>query len=94
MEAVVTSRMDARIKDRGSAVMRREGLTPSQAVRQLFEYVARHDKLPFSTKPSLSQEEVRRRIARFDACHTKQPLTSTDDELRDQRLRDRYGLTA
>lgn len=94
MEAVVTSRMDARIKDRGSLVMRREGLTPSQAVRQLFEYAARHDQLPFPAKAPLSKAEAKRRIAKFDACHTKRPLTLTDDELREQRLKDRYGTIA
>lgn len=91
MEAVVTSRMDASIKERGSAVMRREGLTPSQAVRRLFEYAARNDALPFPEQPGSSKAEVAARIAAFDACHTKQPLSLTDDELREQRLQGRYA---
>lgn len=94
MEAVVTTRMDASLKDRGGAVMRREGLTPSQAIRQLFEYAAQHDALPFPSKARPSKAEIAKRIAAFDACHTKAPLTLSDDELREQRLRERYAATA
>ncbi len=94
MESVLTVRLDAQMKERGSRVMRQAGLTPSQAVRQLFDYASRNDALPFPAAPKPGKEEVARRIAAFDRCHTKRPLTLTDDELRAERMRERYGLDA
>ncbi len=94
MESVLTVRIDGDMKDRASEVMRREGYTPSSAVRSMFDYIVKHDAMPFSQKTKLSQDEMIRRIAAFDSVHTKQPLTLTDEELRDERLRSRYGLDA
>ena len=86
MEAVLTVRLDATTKDRGTKVMEKEGLTPSQAVRKLFDYAATNDSLPFASDQKPTEAEIRKRIAAFDKCHTKAPLTLTDDELRDERL--------
>lgn len=94
MEAVLTVRLDPAIKSQGSAVMERLGTTPSKAVRELFDFAVRNDALPFGDAHASSQEEIARRIAAFDRCHTKKPLSLTDDELRDERLRSRYGLDA
>lgn len=94
MESVLTVRLDGRVKEQATAVMRRYGYTPSSAVRRLFDYTVKHDALPFEKQDKLSREEIRRRIAAFDACHTKHPSHMTDDEIRAARLRDRYGLGA
>ncbi|WP_165047004.1 MULTISPECIES: type II toxin-antitoxin system RelB/DinJ family antitoxin [unclassified Adlercreutzia] len=92
MESVLTVRLDAETKERGARVIRRYGLTPSQSVRELFAYAVRNDALPFESAQKPSREEVARRIAAFDACHTKEPLALSDEELRNLRLRERYGL--
>ena len=94
MDAVLTVRLDPAIKSQGSAVMERLGTTPSKAVRELFDFALRNDALPFGDAHAPSGEEIARRIAAFDRCHTKKPLALTDDELRDERLRSRYGFDA
>lgn len=94
MEAMLTVRLDADVKQRGIKAMEGLGVTPSQAVRRLFDYAASHDALPFDTASCVSKEEVRKRIAAFDRCHTNAPLTMTDDELREERLRNRYEADA
>ena len=38
MESVMTVRLNGDMKERAAAIMRREGYTPSSAVRRLFEY--------------------------------------------------------
>ena len=92
MEAVLTVRLDKAVKERGTSVMSRCGHTPSSAVRMLFDYAAKNDTLPFASTESPSKEEIRARIAAFDACHTARPLTMSDEELREARLKERYGF--
>lgn len=94
MESVLTVRLDNKVKEQGAAVMRRYGYTPSSAVRRFFDYTVKHDALPFDRQDKPSKEEIQRRIAAFDACHTKRSSGMTDDEIREARLRDRYGLGA
>lgn len=94
MESVLTVRLDSNLKERGTHVMRQCGFTPSQAVRNLFDYVVANNGLPFVEKPGADKDAVRERIRAFDRCHTKEPLTLSDEELRDERLRERYGFDA
>ena len=94
MDAVLTVRLDPAIKSQGSAVMERLGTTPSKAVRELFDFAVRNDAPPFGDAPSDFLTRRSMRIAAFDRCHTKKPLALTDDELRDERLRSRYGFDA
>lgn len=93
MESVLTVRLDGAVKEQGTAVMQRCGYTPSAAVRRLFDYAVRHDALPFEAQERPTREEIRRRIAAFDACHTT-GLALTDEEVRAQRLEERYGIDA
>ena len=94
MESVLTVRLDPRLKQEGSAVMKRLGTTPSQAVRSLFDFAVKHDALPFSEAEEMPDEELLRRIRAFDCCHTAQPLTLTEDELRAERLSSGNGMEA
>lgn len=94
MESVLTVRLDAHIKEQGAAVMKQQGISPSQAVRKLFDYAVIHDALPFSELEKPHGDDMRERIAAFDRCHTKRPLALSDDELREARLRERYELDA
>lgn len=91
MEAVLTVRLDADVKKRGTEVMNASGLTPSQAVRKLFQYAVTHDALPFEPEGRLTPQQKLERIRAFDRCHTKEPLDLTDDELRAERLESRYA---
>ncbi len=94
MESILTVRLDSDMKGQGTAVMRRCGYTPSEAVRRLFDYAVKNDALPFDRQEKPTKEEIRQRIAAFDACHTKHPSGMTDDEIREERLRERYGSGA
>ena len=89
LESVLT-----KVKEQGAAVMQRYGYTPSSAVRRFFDYAVKHDALPFEQQDKPNRDEIKRRIAAFDACHTKRSSGMTDEEIRDARLRDRYGLGA
>ena len=54
----------------------------------------KHDGLPFEKSEKPDRDELRRRIEAFDQVHTKRPLTMSDEELREARLKDRYGFDA
>ncbi len=94
MESVLTVRLDASVKAEATAVMERLGTTPSRVVRSLFDYAVQHEALPPLADGRPSEDEVVRRIRAFDQCHTRTPLTLSEDELREERLRGRYGLDA
>lgn len=94
MESILTVRLDGTVKEQAIAVMKRLGYTPSSAVRCLFDYTVKHDALPFEHREKPDRDEIRRRIDAFDACHTKHPSHMTDEEIREARLKDRYGLNA
>ncbi len=79
----MTVRLNGDMKERAAAIMRREGYTPSSAVRRLFEYTVKHDGLPFEKSEKPDRDELRRRIEAFDQVHTKRPLTMSDEELRE-----------
>ncbi len=94
MESVLTVRLDGSVKERGTAVMREHGYSPSQAVRKLFDYAIQHDALPFQEKRKPSKAEAAKRIAAFDALRMETLANMTDDQIRNERLRERYGLDA
>uniref|UniRef100_A0A7C9JR10 Translation repressor RelB n=1 Tax=Muribaculaceae bacterium Z82 TaxID=2304548 RepID=A0A7C9JR10_9BACT len=94
MESVLTVRLDASVKAEATAVMERLGTTPSRVVRSLFDYAVQHEALPPLADGRPSEDEVVRRIRAFDQCHTLRPLTMSDEELREERLRGRYELDA
>lgn len=60
----------------------------------MFDYTVSNEALPFDRQEKPTKEEIRRRIAAFDACRTKRSSGMTDDEIREERLRERYGSGA
>lgn len=92
MEAIVTARMDAGTKLRASEVLEREGLSSSEAIRLFFEETVRRGSLPFQREGRPERSELIRRIAAFDACRAKGMGNMTDEQLRNARMKDRYGL--
>lgn len=94
MGTIITARIDEEIKARASAIMKRQGYTPSAAVQQLFEYTVKHDALPFEDGSRPSEEEIHRMVKALDACHTKHALDLTNEELREDRLRNMHGSGA
>ena len=91
MSAIVTIRIDEQTKERATTILKRLDSTPSAAVQQLFEYVVANDALPFPKQQKPSADEVHSMIAAFDRCRLKQPANYTDQEIRGQRLKERYA---
>jgi RHH-type transcriptional regulator, rel operon repressor / antitoxin RelB len=94
MESIVTARMDADLKERATKVMERRGYSSSQAIRELYSYIVRNDRLPFPQPEAPAHDDVAARVAAFDACVLKHPSRLDDMELKAQRLKERYGLDA
>lgn len=92
MESILTVRLDSSVKERGSAVMRSLGTSPSEAVRDLFDFAMKNEALPFMSDSSSSEQDIAKKVSAFDRCHTKKPLNMTDRELRMARLKERHGL--
>lgn len=49
-DAMVTGRMSAQKKNAGTQVLGKLGITASQAINQLYDYLIAHGQLPFSQK--------------------------------------------
>jgi addiction module RelB/DinJ family antitoxin len=94
MEAILTVRLDQSKKERGTAILKAKGMTPSAAVQQLFDHVVRTGDLPFESRHPLSEDEVTRRMASFKALQLSTPLNMTDEEIREARLRERHDIDA
>lgn len=105
MESILTVRLDSEVKERGSAIMKENGLTPSQAVRKLFDYAIRNDALPFKDENAPDKASIKKRIAAFDALRISTPTLKksvapfdkplsqlTDDDIKSARMKERYGL--
>jgi addiction module RelB/DinJ family antitoxin len=54
-------RLDAGLKAQGDDVFQRNGITPSQAVRGMWEYVAQTGKLPDFLRPRDDQSDIERK---------------------------------
>ena len=94
MGEMLTVRIDEEIKKRATEIMRINGYTPSSAVQNMFEYIVKNERLPFSCNAKPDENEIAQAVAALDALHTKKPLVLTDEELRSARLKDRYGIDA
>lgn len=94
MESMLTVRLDENIKAAGTRIMKELGYTPSAAVRELFEYTIKNEKLPFETVQKPTESEIKRRIALFDQFHTKEPMNLSAHEIKEMRLKEKYGLNA
>ena len=91
MSTILSVRLEDEIKRRGTEAFRSLGLSPSAAVQKLFEYVVKHDRLPFDVVERPSEEEILEAVFILDSFHTKRPSGMTDDEIRNARFEERYG---
>lgn len=94
MSSILTVRLDDEVKRRALEILKSKGQTPSSVVQKLFDYVVKNDALPFDEEGKPSRQEIFRRIAAFDECHTKHPLPLDDNALKADRLKARYGFDA
>ncbi|MFU9139211.1 type II toxin-antitoxin system RelB/DinJ family antitoxin [Erwinia tasmaniensis] len=66
--ATVNVRLDDKLKNEAYAVLERLNVSPTEAVRQLFQYIAENEKLPLKTITISTAEDeliktVRKRLA-------------------------------
>lgn len=89
MDTMVTARMPARKKEIGNNVLKRLNTNPSAAINRFYDYLIENEELPFPTTPSLTPEEIQRRIAIVDSISLpagNRFSTMSDDEIRRERL--------
>ncbi len=60
-EAILRVRLSRELKERGDAVLVREGFTPSQAVHALYAFVDEHQTLPDFMKDDDEEVDVYKR---------------------------------
>jgi len=91
MSSILSVRLDDEQKRRACEVLRSQGMTPSAAVQELFEFVIKHDALPFPPKNRPNKEQVAHQVGLLDSFHTKQSLEISAQKIREARLKERYG---
>jgi DNA-damage-inducible protein J len=67
--AVVRSRIDAKVKDKAAVVLGNMGLTVSDAIRIVLTRVANENELPFDLKPNKLTRATMRKTARGKEVH-------------------------
>ena len=90
MESMLTVRLESEIKEKATLILRSEGYSPSAAVRELFEYVAKNQTLPFAKKRNVSQAEIKHRLAALERMQISDLSTISDTEVKDMRMKERY----
>ena len=91
METLVTSRIDTNIKASAVPVFEKFGYTTSTAIRKLFDYAATQKVMPFEVlqkKPS--SNIVQEKIAAFDSLRITGLEKTSDDDVKQARLKARY----
>lgn len=86
--ATLNVRMSKELKGNGDAVLERCGISVSEAVRGLYEYLAREQKLPdfIATKEDRVSEKTRARREAFRQIIGIVPEDISLDDIRSQRL--------
>ena len=97
MYSMVTARMSQSKKENGNAILEQLGTNASSVINRLYDYIIENRELPFTVQDQLSQAEIRRRITLVDSL----PLTAgnrfstmSDEEIRSERLENRYIRTS
>lgn len=74
--ATLNVRLDDKLKNEAYAVLEKLNITPTEAVRLLFQYVAENGRMPVKTLTVSDSEEALLRTVRNDWPTHKRPLRS------------------
>lgn len=90
----VTARVNAATKQSAQSILEEKGLSISIAVQRTLENVARTGDVPFLEQQTtqLSQKEISKRLKAVQAFELPEPINLSDAEIREMRLREKYGL--
>ena len=91
METLVTSRIDSNLKDRVTGILKENGLTTSDAIRQMFEAVAINNAPDYFKARTTDRQQAKDKIARLDNIYVRGFENCTDEELRKMRIENRYA---
>lgn len=97
-DAMVTGRMPAGKKKAGNDVLNSLGLTASQAIGELYDYLIAHKEMPSRTQPTDDSPRLQEALAHVDSF----PFVSLDSDYssmdaraaRMDRLNHRYDINA
>ena len=87
--ATLNIRLPKTLKEHGSQILNYNGISTSQAVRKLFEYMEREQKIPdciASSNPEDKYEQRRELIKSFAGCATPLPKGWTMNDIKNERL--------
>lgn len=91
-DVMVTGRMSKAKKDAGSHVLDTIGISASQLINQLYDYLIEHGQSPFAQPEKgapITAEQLSDALARIDAMalsSTNKFASMTDDQIRQERL--------
>ncbi len=96
MESIVTTRIDADLKQRVASVLKEEGITMSVAIRQMFEQIARENSFSQNSfnrtnSKTVNVKSAKKKIASLDSLYVRGFENSTDEEIKQMRMEDRYA---
>lgn len=89
-DAMVTGRMSKAKKDAGNRVLRSMGISASQAINQLYDYLIEEHELPFKKerKPQRTKAQVQKALSFIDSIPATNAFSSmTDEEIKQSKLK-------
>lgn len=91
MDAIVTARVDERVKAAAIPVLERHGYTPSEVIRELFSIIVQSNEIPFETQSESDPEHMESIIKRFNSLKIHGYSDLSDEDVRAMRLEERYA---
>ena len=79
--ATLNVRLDDKLKNEAYAVLEKLNITPTEAVRLLFQYVAENGRMPVKTLTVSDSEEALLRTVRERMAYTQEAIKVRLDEL-------------
>ena len=94
-EATINARLDESLKRGGSAVLERNGVSPTQLIRSLYRYLEQEQRIPecldIQAEDARSQAQRKREIARSVAGCITLPTDFDAKNTRAARIQQKYG---
>lgn len=91
MQTVVTSRIDADLKNRVVGVLDASGLSISDAIRQMFEAIAINNTPVFLDNSKTDAKAAKEKITTLDKIYVHGFENCSDKELQKLRIEERYA---
>lgn len=89
-DVMVTGRMSKAKKEAGNRILRSMGISASQAINQLYDYLIEEKELPFSQKrsPRRTKAQARKAASFVDSIPVTNAFSSmTDEEIRRHKIK-------